>query len=305
MGLRHETVQVNGIQMHYVIAGSGPLLLLLHGFPEFWWSWRHQIEHFCADFTVVAPDLRGYNDTDKPTWGYEIDVLLADLVEFMRSLGFHRAVVRPPPLGGMLAWGLAIHYPYRVDRLIVLNAPHPGLVKRSLCIGSSHTLRSLATLFVQVPWLPEALLQANDYALVRWLLRGRAVRKDAFSDDVLETYQDAISKPGALKAALSWYRFTGSFRELFYGYPVMRLLNGKSSCIQAPTLLLWGEKHRDQDVPLTYGTERYVTDLHLRCIPNCSLRILHENPALVNQYMAVFLESREVSGERSEVNRDG
>lgn len=290
MGLRHETVQVNGIQMHYVTAGSGPLLLLLHGFPEFWWSWRHQIERFRDHFTVVAPDLRGYNDTDKPAWGYEVDVLLADIVELMRVLGFHRAVVAGHHWGGVLAWGLAIHYPYRVERLIVLNAPHPGLVKRSLCVGSSHTLRSLATLLVQVPWLPEALFQANDYALVSWLLRGRAAQKEPFTDDLIETYKDAISKPGALKAALTWYRGAGSFRELFYGFPVLRLLNGKSSCIEAPTLLLWGEKHRDQDVALTYGTERYVTNLHLRCIPNCSLRILHEKPDLVSQYMAAFLD---------------
>ena len=156
----HRYLRVNGIRMHYAQAGAGErLLVLLHGFPECWWSWRHQLALFmpqhapegeraeCAAlaerFTVVAPDLRGYNETDQANWGYELDVLVNDVVALIRELGHTRAIVAGHDWGGAVAWALAIAYPQRVERLIALNAPHPARFAEAIGQGWRQRLRSL------------------------------------------------------------------------------------------------------------------------------------------------------------------
>lgn len=275
-------IQVNGIRMHYVSAGQGPLLLMLHGFPEFWYSWRHQIPVLSPYFTVVAPDLRGYNETDKPTWGYELDVLVADVVELIRRLGHERAVVVGHDWGGFVAWALAIAYPHRVERLINLNTPHPALISQALRNNPRQIMRSGYAFFFQLPGLPEALLSANDYAAIEKALRGTATVKSAFSDEDIQVYKDAISKPGALTAALNWYRAAGrgGGRGLFQGTKMR---------VEAPTLLIWGEDDPALGTELTYGTEQFVSNLQIRYISHCSHWVQQEKPDLVNQYLLEFL----------------
>src|SRR5450432_3257830 len=123
---QHQELITNGIRMHYVREGRGPLVVLLHGFPEFWYSWRKQIP-FLAElgFEVVAPDLRGYNESDKPRTGYDVQTLLRDIVGLIRGLGREKAIIVGHDWGGALAWAFALEYPQMTDRLIVLNAPHP------------------------------------------------------------------------------------------------------------------------------------------------------------------------------------
>jgi pimeloyl-ACP methyl ester carboxylesterase len=280
--LQHSYITVNGIQMHYVTAGSGSLLLLLHGFPEFWYSWRHQFAALSQHFTVVAPDLRGYNETDKPTWGYEADVLVTDVLELLRALGYERASVVGHDWGGALAWLLAIYYPQRVERLAVLNMPHPALMARALLTNDNprQRRRSGYALLFQLPWLPELLFRLRDYALVEQAFRGMAVRQDTFSDEDIDAYKDAISKPGALTAAINWYRALPRAR---------RLLAQHDLRVVVPTLMIWGEDDRVLGKDLTYGTEDYVPDLVLRYIPACSHWVQHEQPELVNQYLLEFL----------------
>jgi pimeloyl-ACP methyl ester carboxylesterase len=278
--LHHRTVDINHIRMHYVTAGSGPLLLLLHGFPEFWYSWRHQIAALSPHFTVVAPDLRGYNDTDKPTWGYELDVLVADVLELMRALEHERAIVVGHDWGGLLAWTLAMSHPQRVERLAVLNAPHPALMLKAIRTNPRQMVRSLYVALFQLPWLPEWLLSANDYALIDWALRGTTVRQDAFSAGDIHAYKDAISKPGALTAALNWYR------ALWYDRSYLRSLPMQ---VTMPTLLLWGESDHALGTELTYGTEQYVPDLRIQYIPACSHWVQQDQPELVNHHLLTFL----------------
>lgn len=278
--LHHHYIYVNGIRMHYVTAGTGPLLLLLHGFPEFWYSWRHQIPVLSQHFTVVAPDLRGYNETDKPTWGYEVDVLVQDVLQLIRGLGHERAIVAGHDWGGTLAWHLAIAYPQRVSRLIALNIPHPGLFAKALRSNMMQVLRSTYVSFFQLPWLPEALFRANDYALIERIFRDDAVRKDAFSDEDIQAFKDAIAKPGALSAALNWYRRLRRSAGWLLDTPMR---------VEVPTLLIWGQQDRALGVELTYGTERYVEDLHICYVTRCSHWVQQEQPDLVNRYMLDFL----------------
>ncbi|MCG8353455.1 MAG: alpha/beta hydrolase [Chloroflexales bacterium] len=282
-GLQHGYIQVNGIRMHYVAAGEGPPLLLLHGFPEFWYSWRHQIAALSRHFTVIAPDMRGYNETDKPNWGYEVDVLVSDMIELLHRFGYERAIVVGHDWGGAIAWALAITYPHRVERLIVLNCPHPALFTQALRSNPRQMLRSLYFGLFQLPWLPEALIRANDYALIDQIFRGQSIRKDAFSAEDIEMFKDAISKPGALTAALNWYRAVGRGGGL-------SLRRGVENRIETPTLLIWGEEDQALGKELTYNTDQFVSNLQVRYIPQCSHWVQQEQPELVNRYIIEFLD---------------
>jgi pimeloyl-ACP methyl ester carboxylesterase len=285
----HHYAGVNGIRMHYVAAGSGPLLLLLHGFPEFWYSWRHQFAALSPYFRVVAPDLRGYNDTDKPGWGYEADVLAADVLELVRVLGYERAIIAGHDWGGALAWLLAMQYPHRVERLIVLNMPHPVLFLRAMGRNPRQMVRSLYMGFFQLPWLPEWLLSTNDYALLELLMRKLMTDQEGkplLDEEAINTYKDAISKPGALTAALNWYR---SLR----GNSTARTLQRLQAPLEVPTLLLWGQDDPALGVELTYGTEQYAPNLCLRYIPGCSHWVQQERPDLVNQSILAFVHDKD------------
>lgn len=277
--LKHEYIRVNGIRLHYVTAGQGPLLLMLHGFPEFWYSWRHQIPLLSPYFTVVAPDLRGYNLSDKPNWGYETDVLVRDVAELITALGHNDAVVLGHDWGGMLAWLLAIDHPARVRQLVAMNIPHPALFLQAVRSNPRQLLRSWYIAFFQLPGLPEALIRANDFAAVEWMLRGTAANKAAFSDEDIARYKEALRQPGALSAAIAYYRHllspTNTARS--------------SGLVAAPTLLIWGEQDVALGKELTYGTERLVPNLQTRYIAEAGHWVQQEAPEAVNEALLAFL----------------
>lgn len=279
--LAHRFARVNGIRMHYVTAGEGPLVLLLHGFPEFWRGWRRQIPALAEGFTVVAPDLRGYNETERPSWGYETDVLVADVVGLIEALGHERAAVVGHDWGGALAWFTAMGYPQRVERLAVLNCPHPALFAHALRANPRQRRRSWYMAFFQLPFLPEAMLSANNYAAVDQLFRGAERRPGTFSDEDLAEYKRVLSQPGALTAALNYYRSGGR--------AILGVARGEAPQIAAPTLLIWGEDDIALGKELTVGTERYAPNLSLRFVPNCSHWVQHEAAAEVNAHLLEFL----------------
>jgi pimeloyl-ACP methyl ester carboxylesterase len=268
--------------MHYVSLGHGPLLLLLHGFPEFWYSWRHQLTALSPFFRVVAPDLRGYNETDKPDWGYELDVLAVDVVRLIEALGEQRAILVGHDWGALLAWTLAIKYPHRVERLASLHTPHPAPLLRSLAARRYDTLLTLGS---GLPGLPEWLLRRDDYALVERLLRTTATRPDAFNEDDIQILKDAISKPGVLPAALNWYRAFGHSRDYLLAGPLR---------VEVPTLLLWSNETRSKAYTLALASGQYVSDMCLRLVPGCAYRMQHEQPELINRYLLEFLTDRRV-----------
>ncbi len=280
--ITHHSAVVNGVRMHYVMAGEGPLLLLLHGFPQFWYCWRHQLAALGAHFCVVAPDLRGYNETDKPDWGYTVDVLTADVVEFVQALGYQRACVVGHDWGGVLAWELAITYPHRVERLVTLNMPHPSRMQQALATNPRQMARSIYMALFQLPLLPEALLRAGDYALLDWMMRGTATSKTAFDDETIEVYKDAASKPGALTAALNWYRGLLRDGELF------RFAH-RQARVEVPTLMIWGQQDPALEIELSYDTELLVPNLRLEYVPDSSHWVQEEQPELVNRYLREFL----------------
>ena len=278
----HKFIDTNGITLHYVTEGKGDLMLMLHGFPEFWYSWRHQIPEFAQDYRVVALDLRGYNESDKPPNqdAYVMEELIRDIEGVIRGLGYESCVLVAHDWGGAIAWSFAYAYPDLVDRLIVMNIPHPA--KFEAGIRTPQQLqRSWYMFLFQLPVLPELLLGWNDYEAIAKSLQGMAVDKSAFSEADLEAYKDAAAKRGALTAAINYYR--NVFRSLLNR-------NGQRwEVLEVPTLMIWGEKDTALGKELTYGTEVYVKDLQIKYIPNCSHWVQQEQPQLVNQYMREFL----------------
>lgn len=279
---QHQSILSNGVRLHYVTQGEGTLMLMLHGFPEFWYSWRHQIPEFAQYYKVVALDQRGYNDSDKPTdlSAYRMSELVKDVQGVIQGLGYERCVLVGHDWGGAVAWNFAYAHPEMVERLIVLNLPHPAKFAAGLRTPQQ-LLRSWYIFFFQIPFLPELAIQSFDYQLIAEGFTSMAIDKTAFTNADLDAYKQAAAKPGALTAMINYYR-----ANIFQP----ELVSREWGVLQVPTLLIWGESDVALGKELTYGTEAYVQDLTVRYIPNCSHWVQQEQPQLVNQYMQEFLQ---------------
>ena len=289
---KHEFIRANGIRFHYVTAGDGPLVLLLHGFPQFWYAWRHQIPALAARFRVVAPDLRGYGDTDKPprVSDYQIGALAADVAELIHALGEKKAHVVGHDWGGGVAWTAATDHADVVDRLAVLNCPNPKVFARVLRSSLRQLARSWYMFFFQLPLIPEWTFQISPTAMIERMFRRMAIRKDTFSDDDLREFREALAKPGALTAASNYYRAT------FRNFSAMRQLEREDKKISAPTLLIWAENDVALGKELTYGMEPLFSGpLRIHYVPNCSHWVNEEQPELVNRLLLEHLTAREAS----------
>jgi pimeloyl-ACP methyl ester carboxylesterase len=272
------------VRLHYVTQGEGKLVILLHGFPEFWYSWRHQIPELAKHFRVVAPDLRGYNDSEKPAGvsNYRIDVLTADVMGLIRAFGEEKAILIGHDWGGGVAWAFAAAYPQATERLVVMNCPHPGPFQKHLRSNWRQLRRSWYIFFFQLPWLPEFGVRLNVRRFIEQAFRGWAIRKEAFSDDDLRQYVEALTKPGVATAAIIYSR--AAFRA------GMRRGERQFPQIAAPTLLIWGEEDVALGKELTYDMEPYFTGrFEIKYIPRCSHWVQQEQPELVNQYLLEFL----------------
>jgi epoxide hydrolase 4 len=255
---------------------------MLHGFPEFWYSWRHQIPEFAQDYHVVAVDLRGYNDSDKPQEleDYKISKLVEDIKGAIAGLGYQDCILVAHDWGGLIAWNFAYTYPEMVEKLIVLNIPHPAKFMAGIKTPQQ-LLKSWYILWFQIPWMPEFLFQLNNYQAIADIFKNMAVDKTAFTEADLNAYREAAAKPGALTAMLNYYRC--NFLSLFNTEQL------QWDCLDIPTLTIWGENDTALGKELTYGTEAYVQDWQIKYIPNCSHWVQQEQPTLVNSYIREFL----------------
>lgn len=285
-GWQHHFVQTNHIRLHCVSQGEGDLVILLHGFPEFWYSWRHQLPTLAQHFRVVVPDLRGYNDSDKPTSGYDLDTLAADIQGLIQALGYVRANIVGHDWGGVIAWHFAHRFPQSLNRLAILSAPHPYRFLRDLASNIDQLRRSWYVFAFQVPALPEWLIQQNLRTVLTNLLQEQAVRKGAFTRKDTEIYQAALEKPGVLTSALNYYR------QLLSPQAWLRNWGRSPTSVTAPTLVLWGEDDTFLSHRLTEGIETFVdAPFNLRLIPNCGHWIQQEVPQIVNRELLSFLRS--------------
>jgi len=280
----HEAV-INGVRLHYVSAGRGPLVVLLHGFPEFWYTWRHQIPALAAaGYRVIAPDMRGYNTSEKPLGvaAYRIETLADDVLGLIQHAGEQRATVVGHDWGGGVAWTVPVRAPAAVEKLIVLNAPHPGTFLRELR-SPTQLLKSSYMLFFQLPWLPEALFRARHFRLLERTLRTDPVHSGAFSDDEIRRFKRALAQPGALTATLNYYRALLRQSPRTAAHSIQR--------VETPTLLIWGEQDRYLGPRLSEGLEKWVPNIRVARIPNASHWVQNDTPEQVNALMLEFLRS--------------
>jgi pimeloyl-ACP methyl ester carboxylesterase len=306
MALEHRTVATNGIRLHCAVDGEGPLVILLHGFPECWYSWRHQIAALAPRFQVVAPDLRGYNLSDKPAGvaAYALPELVADVHGLIEAFGERQAAIVGHDWGGAIAWTFAMEHPEATRRLAVLNCPHPAIFVQHLRWNRQQLARSWYMFFFQIPWLPETLLRLGHASLVATAMRRSMVRQDALSDADFAHLRDAASQPGAMRAGINYYRatFRSPDARALWPHWLRRFVHGDRPIeglrerledwpkITAPTLLVWGEQDVALGKELSLGMEPLMAGpFEVKYIPLSGHWVQQEQPQVVNSYLLDFL----------------
>ncbi len=281
-GLREGYAEVgNDITLHYVEAGDGPLVLLLHGFPELWYGWRKQIEPLVdAGFRVVAPDLRGYNLSSGPDGfaDYTADKLADDVRGLIHALGAESAMVVGHDWGGTVAWTLAMNYPEVVDRLAILNAAHPRRLNEGLR-NPRQLLRSWYFFYFQFPWLPERRARAGHWRFFKRFLRDA---NPPYTDAELARYVEAWSQPDAAKAMIDYYRAAVRLGSKQKVLPV-----------DAPTLVIWGQGDRYLGRKLAEPHAEDVPNLRVERLENASHWVHHDEAERVNELLVDFFTSQE------------
>lgn len=280
---RHHTADLGEVQLHYVEAGpaEGPVVVLLHGFPEFWWSWHAQMEALAAaGYRVIAPDQRGYNLSSKPprVRDYRIDKLVGDVRELVDVLGVERFTLVGHDWGGMVAWMFANDHGDRLERLVICDVPHPLRMAQGL-----RTLRQLRKswyiLWFQVPGMAERAIAAQDFAAVEKVMVRDRVRPERWPDDFGRRYRDAMGQPGAIRSAIHWYR--AAFRD--QGAIVRRLRP-----IEVPVLVVWGSEDRYLGLELAAPPPHLVPDART-VVLQASHWVQHDAAPELNALLLDFL----------------
>ncbi|MBM3570249.1 MAG: alpha/beta hydrolase [Alphaproteobacteria bacterium] len=279
--IRFGYAQLPGIRLHYAAAGeaSNPLMLFVHGFPEFWRCWQRQLPEFGRDHLAVAYDTRGYNLSDKPERleDYAIEAILGDLKAMVGQFGHKSCILVGHDWGGAACWEFAIQYPELVEKLVILNAPHPALFRRDLQADPQQQKASEYMGFFRTPEA-EAKIAADDFAFLWKFTFAGLHRKGQFSDQDREAYLEAWRRPGALTGGLNYYR----------GYRMRKDVLANSR-VKVPTLVLWGMRDTALLPRLIEGLEDYVPDLRLVRLDEVTHWVTHQASDRVNREIRAFI----------------
>lgn len=276
-------VDAAGVRLHVATAGppDGPMTLLLHGFPEFWYGWRYQIPALArAGFFVVAADQRGYNRSDVPRGArsYRLDLLAADAASLIAAYGRDEAAVIGHDFGAAVSWRLAMSAPERVRKLVAINVPHPRTMTRALRTDPWQLMRSWYIGFFQLPVVPEVTLARSDHAALVAALR-RTSRPGTFTDADIARYREAWSMPDAIRGMLSWYR----------ALPLSLDLVTSATPVQPPTLVIWGDRDVALVPELADASLDHCADGRLERFPEASHWVQHEEAERVSELLVSFL----------------
>jgi pimeloyl-ACP methyl ester carboxylesterase len=297
----HEYANVNGQRLHYAKAGSGPLIVFLHGFPEFWYEWKHQIAEFSRDHTVVAPDMRGYNLSSKPAElsAYQMPNLVEDVralaSELIKSTGRTTFTLVAHDWGGVVAWVFAALHPEMLDQLVIVNAPHPTIFGTLLGSDPAQQKASAYMLMFRSPEA-EATLSANSYEWLTSAVLGDGIKAGTVTEADKKAYLEAWSQPGALTGGLNYYRSSGvgprastAATTTAAEAPPAPAAAQPALVVRVPTLVIWGEKDTALLPANLEGLDRLVPTLTVRRIPDGTHWVVREKAADVNRMIREFL----------------
>jgi haloacetate dehalogenase len=280
--IKHHTAQANGLKMHYVEAGEGPLVLLLHGFPETWFAWRHQIPVLARQYRVVAPDLRGYGETAKPMEGYDKRNMARDIRELMDVLGATKAAIVGHDRGARVGTRFVKDYPEATGRFVAMdNIPTRIIYER---MNAEVARKHWFFIFNSVLDLPELLIAGREEAWLRFILSGWCYNPELFTPEEMAVYVRAFSQPGALRGAFNDYR---AAKE-----DVAQDEEDKDTLINCPTLVLWGEDFESGGKMWDFREvwTKMSTRVEFVSIPQCGHLPHEEKPEEVTQALLKFLE---------------
>ncbi|MFZ4602363.1 MAG: alpha/beta fold hydrolase [Caulobacterales bacterium] len=278
-------VTANGFDFAVDQAGAGDrFALCLHGFPESRYSWRWQLPELARlGFRAWAPDLRGYGDTEprpQAVSAYHIDRLCDDVAALIDAAGAKSVTLVAHDWGAIIAWTFASRRIRALDRLVIMNVPHPACFADAVRRSAAQRKRSWYMWFFQLPWAPEAMLTANGARAVKRAFSEMAIDKSRFPAEVLDHYAANALKPGAMTAMVNYYRAAARARRVFEGaWPI----------IETPTLIVWGEEDAALGLETLDGVERYVADVTIERLPGVSHWVQQEAPEEVNAILARWL----------------
>ena len=290
MEIEHGYAAGDGVRLHFARAGIGPAMVFCHGFPEYWRAWAPALRSFGRDHLAIAPDLRGYNLSDKPAAvrDYRIERAVADLKALAAALGVARFTLVGHDWGGALAWAFAIRHPEMVERLVVINAPHPVAFARALADDPAQQAASAyIRRFRRAD--AEAGLAAGGFAGLWRFAFGDIGAEPPFTPEERRAYREAWRQPGALTGMLNWYRASPLRPPAADGRDGPPSLDPARFRVTVPTLAVWGMADRALLPGLLDGLAEHVADLRVVRVPDAGHWIVHERPLAVERAIRAFL----------------
>lgn len=283
---RHR-IKANGISLNVVTAGSGYPIVFIHGWPQTSYCWRKLFPELCKNYSLIAPDLRGFADSDKPADGYDKRTCAEDMKDLLKALGHRKAVFVGHDIGARVAFRLAIDHPECVERLVIISGRYPPLGTTRM-FEPKQALERWYFLFHQIPNLPEELVSKNVHAYIKHFLLHWAHRKAAFTSGDIEEYIRAFSRPGALRGGFNHYR-----AAMNQDVPQWKEDEGK--VLDVRMMVLWGRNDPVSPPEWTDGYPRAFSNMSLKFIDECGHYAHEEQPKSVLKEMTQFLS--DLSGE--------
>jgi pimeloyl-ACP methyl ester carboxylesterase len=292
--LKSQYAEVNGVRLHYVSAGRGKLIMFVHGFPEFWYEWEKQLIEFGREYQAVAPDMRGYNLSSKPAdiENYHVNDIIDDLRALAEHLGHQKFIMVAHDWGGAIAWAAAMRHPDMIEKLVIINSPHPAVFARELLNNPDQQKASQYMLMLRSAEAERVLSENNFARLMDVLVQFGS--KWEMSDETRLKYIEAWSQPGALTGSLNYYRAsplyppTSKDDEALIG-GILNLPR-EILAVKVPTLVIWGEEDQALLTGNLSGLEEYIEDLTVKRIPDGTHWVIHEQPELVNTFIRDFIK---------------
>jgi pimeloyl-ACP methyl ester carboxylesterase len=292
--IQSQFAEVNGIRLHYASVGQGKLVMFVHGFPEFWYEWEKQLVEFGQDYQAVAPDMRGYNLSSKPSdfEKYHVKNLIEDLRALAEHMGHEKFIMVAHDWGGAVAWSAAMRHPQLLEKLIIINSPHPAVFARELLNNPDQQKASQYMLMLRSAEA-ERVLSENNFARLKDVLV-QFGSKWEMTDEKRQKYIEAWSQPGALTGSLNYYRASPLYPPTSKSdeEQISSILNlpKEMFAVKVPTLVIWGEQDRALLTGNLDGLEEYVEDLTVKRIPDGTHWVIHEQPELVNSLIRDFIK---------------